>query len=672
MVGCVEKDRDTPPVTPAPPPAIASVDPTSGPTSGGTTVTIVGSGFQGGATLSIGGVPVSPVTVSSGTQLSFVTPTWGAGAANIVVTNPDGQSATATGAFTFGTPTPALTSVSPTSGPIAGGTTVTISGTGFERSGATQAAVIIGGVTCTGVQVLTGAVLICVTGSSTAVGPSDIVVTDPNTQSGTLVGGFMYVGGVPTITAIAPPSGVTSGGTTVTISGTNFYGGATATIGGVATTVLSVSGTQVVVVTGSSATLGASDVVLTNLDGQSASQVGGFTYNTSGALASGFGTNGVVTSNPSGQADIARAVVIVGSALSVVGYSRTTTPNIGQEWRIEQYNSGTGALVSGFGSSGVVTWQNSGTIAWWDAAHSVATDGTNLYVGGQDNSSVNPEWAIQKRTVSSGALVSAFGASGRLQIPNRDAVRAILVNGSDFYDCGCNIQNGAWIVERRSQSTGAPIAGFSAGFSPATGLAFPNALATDGTNLYVAGNYGQWRIEKRLLSTGALDTNFGSGGVVNVNPGSAGGSAVAIAVDSTNLYVIGTDASPGGGDTQWRIDKRLLSTGALVSGFGTGGVVVSNPSGSADDPAAAVFDGSNLYIVGYDSTPGDAQWRIEKRSTGDGSPVATFASGGWVTINPSTSADAPSAITVDSTSIYVVGYDRAPGNEQWRIEKRAK
>ena len=40
----------------------------------------------------------------------------------------------------------------------------------------------------------------------------------------------------------------------------------------------------------------------------------------------------------------------------------------------------------------------------------------------------------------------------------------------------------------------------------------------------------------------------------------------------------GYDESPGAGNEQWRIEKRNLSDGALVVGFGTGGVVTNDPS----------------------------------------------------------------------------------------------
>ena len=55
--------------------------------------------------------------------------------------------------------------------------------------------------------------------------------------------------------------------------------------------------------------------------------------------------------------------------------------------------------------------------------------------------------------------------------------------------------------------------------------------------------------------------------------------ATAVAVDSTGLYVVGFDSSPVGNfDSQWRIEKRDLSDGSLMTSFGTNGVVTSDPT----------------------------------------------------------------------------------------------
>ena len=155
------------------------------------------------------------------------------------------------------------------------------------------------------------------------------------------------------------------------------------------------------------------------------------------------------------------------------------------------------------------------------------------------------------------------------------------------------------------------------------------------------------------------------------NPSTGTDIAWGIAIDSTYKYVVGHDSSPG--NYQWRIEKRSLASGALVAGFGTGGVVTSNPS-VGDDYAffGIAIDSTYMYVVGGDYSHGNYQWRIEKRSLSDGALAAGFGAGGVVTIDPSLGVDIAYAIAIDSTYMYVVGIDYSHGNAQWRIEKRTK
>ena len=68
-----------------------------------------------------------------------------------------------------------------------------------------------------------------------AAGTVDVVVTNPDAQTGTLTNGYTY-DAQPTVTNMSPASGPIAGNTSVTITGTNFVSGATVTIGGVAAT----------------------------------------------------------------------------------------------------------------------------------------------------------------------------------------------------------------------------------------------------------------------------------------------------------------------------------------------------------------------------------------------------------------------------------------------------
>ncbi len=85
---------------PSPPLSVGYLSPASGPLSGGTTVTVRGSGFESGATVSLGGAEASATFVDSST-LEFVTPAGPQGGARLVVQNPDGTSYALDAGFTY-------------------------------------------------------------------------------------------------------------------------------------------------------------------------------------------------------------------------------------------------------------------------------------------------------------------------------------------------------------------------------------------------------------------------------------------------------------------------------------------------------------------------------------------------------------------------------------------
>ena len=249
----------------------STVAPTSGPTAGGTAVTINGTGFQSGpTTVTFGGTAATSVTVVSATQITATTPAHAAGLVAVVVTNPDGQSGTVPGGYTY-VAGPNPTSIAPIGGPPAGGTAVTITGTGFQ----TGATVTFGGTAATGVTVVS-ATKITATTPAHAAGSVAVVVTNPDTQSGTVPGGYLYAAG-PNPTSIAPTGGPPAGGTAVTIAGTGFQSGAMVTFGGTAATVLTVTATTITATTPAHAA-GSVAVVVTNPDTQSGTVPGGYLY----------------------------------------------------------------------------------------------------------------------------------------------------------------------------------------------------------------------------------------------------------------------------------------------------------------------------------------------------------------------------------------------------------
>lgn len=170
----------------APAPAVATVSPASGPAAGGTNVTVTGTNFQSGATVSFGGTASPQVTFNSATQLTARTPARAAGTVTVTVTNPGGQSGSKASAFTF-VASPSISTISPLSGTTAGGTVVTITGANFQNG----AVVSFGGVGAPAVT-FNSSTKLTVTTPAHATGSVNVAVYNPDIQGGAKNPGFFY------------------------------------------------------------------------------------------------------------------------------------------------------------------------------------------------------------------------------------------------------------------------------------------------------------------------------------------------------------------------------------------------------------------------------------------------------------------------------------------------
>jgi hypothetical protein len=110
-------------------PTVTSVTPSSGPATGGTAVTVVGTKFTTAKAVKFGSTNATSFTVNSGTSLTATSPAAPAGKVDVTVTTQQGTSPISSN-DTFEL-TPTITGISPNTGPPAGGTNVTITGSGF-------------------------------------------------------------------------------------------------------------------------------------------------------------------------------------------------------------------------------------------------------------------------------------------------------------------------------------------------------------------------------------------------------------------------------------------------------------------------------------------------------------------------------------------------------------
>ena len=259
-------------------PILSGLSPASGPLAGGTSLTITGSGFSGVGAVMFGSLPAAGFTVNSDTQITAVSPFgMGAGPVDVVVSSLAGLSATSPAdQFTYVADYPTISSLSPSSGPLAGGSSVVITGTDF--AGANM--VTFGSVPAASFQVSSPTQIIAVSPAGGAAGAVDVMVATPNGVSvGSPADQFTYIA-APTVTALSPSSGPLAGGSSVTIAGTGLTGASTVTFGAVpAASFRVVSATQITAVSPAGSAAGSVDITVATPNGTSATGAADrFTY----------------------------------------------------------------------------------------------------------------------------------------------------------------------------------------------------------------------------------------------------------------------------------------------------------------------------------------------------------------------------------------------------------
>ncbi|MBA2353418.1 MAG: IPT/TIG domain-containing protein, partial [Acidobacteria bacterium] len=250
-------------------PAISSVSPATGATTGGTTVIVTGSGFVTGAVVRFGTTAGTVLTLTSN-AITVRTPAGSAGAVAVSVTNPNGVSVSRPSVFTYGT-APTVSSVAPAVGVPSGGTSVTIRGTNFRAGMIVRfdgLPAVVSSVTTTTLVARTPA---------HAAGTVTVTVLNSDGQGVQLPAAFTYRAVAPTLTAVSPTSGPAAGGTDVTLYGTNFQAGAKVAVGTLQATVVSTTATRMVVRMPAHAA-GLVGVTVANPDALLASKANAYSY----------------------------------------------------------------------------------------------------------------------------------------------------------------------------------------------------------------------------------------------------------------------------------------------------------------------------------------------------------------------------------------------------------
>lgn len=534
---------------------VTGISPQSGSTNGGTTVTITGTNFSVGATVKFDSSAATNVTVVDATTITAMTPPHSAGGTNVIVRNPDGQSATLSGVVQLlnnpgyeagaaswkfngsGTAQVLNSAGNAHSGNnyadlvsaagnhpvyyaadqngnaqyfrISAGDNVTFGGWAYRVSGDGKArwGIEVSDANKLNPVYISASPYNAAQGiwtqfqstysaagngfmrfyaeinSSTTV--TDIRFDDAVLQQSTPGGGFTYVGvsAPPAITSLTPLQGYSSGGDTVTVSGSGFVQGAKVAFGGVLSTSVTVVSANQVRALSPAHSPGLVDVTVTNPDGQSASYIsllhnegfesGGSYWKLAGSGTATFGNGAQNAHNGIGYAELTAS----GSGSHPVLYASDSSGNslyipvsTGDTVTFGGYAFG----VSGNGS------------ARWGLEVTDADKKNALYVSAPPYVAPDPIWIRQQGTYTVPAdkkfvrlYADLNGATASSKARFEDAVLKISsANLAGFQYLS------APIVTAVSPSWGAPAGGttrtiYGTGFAPGAAVKFGGVDATN-------------------------------------------------------------------------------------------------------------------------------------------------------------------------------------------------
>ncbi|HEX3733545.1 MAG TPA: IPT/TIG domain-containing protein [Solirubrobacterales bacterium] len=392
-------------------PTVATVSPSEGPLGGNQTVTIEGTGLANPGAVEFGGVPATNITPISSTKLTATSPGHAAGQVDVIVTTIGDTSATAPADHYTYLAAPAITSLSPSEGPSAGGQLVSITGTGF--TGASKVEFGATAVTCDNNPnhcKVESATLIKATTPAGAAGQVDVTVT---TIAGTSATGapdrYLYVA-KPTVTSISPDEGPTLGGGTVTVHGSAFTASTSFKFGANSATAVNVIGASEATMKVPGRSAGTVDVTATSASGTSTtSSADNYTYVAKPRITS--------ISPASGSTAGGTAVTVQGS-----GFTAATTFEFGSHsaTAVDVLSASEATMSSPPGAVGVVdviATSEGGTSATSAAdrfTYAVPTHSLAVKKAGSGSGSVSCDGAACASSYPQGAKVklSASAASG--------------------------------------------------------------------------------------------------------------------------------------------------------------------------------------------------------------------------------------------------------------------
>lgn len=359
-------------------------------------------------------------------------------------------------------------------------------------------------------------------------------------------------------------------------------------------------------------------------------------FNANGTIDTGFGSGGVVTTDiVAGGFDIpAAAALQPDGRLLVVGSAYLDV----QQCVAVRYTAA-GALDATFGSGGVVI---TGVGASDDFGRAVArqSDG-KLLVAGTTYANYAYQFALA-RYHPDGAPDGTFGNGGRVTTApgigghnwfyavTQQSDGKIVAVGHTYPTNNFNLvamrYTAAGILDTTFNGTGYVSLAIGASTDGYAVLQQPDGKLVIAAQTWVtSGTYAFTLV--RLNGTGALDSTFGTGGIVTTQLDALAGARALVRQPDGKLVAAGW--SPNGSDRDFTL-VRYHVNGALDASFGSGGIVRTN-LGAVNERANALVlqsDGK-LVAAGYSGSSTDTDFALA-RYDANGALDASFGSGGIV------------------------------------------
>jgi hypothetical protein len=564
-------------------PTVTGLDVTSGPASGGSTVILTGTNFNGATSVSFGGTAASSFTVDSPTQITATAPALSAGTVDVQVTTAYGTSSTSSADQFTAIAAPVISSLSSSSGATGGGNSITITGTGFTDA----YDVNFGDIPATSFTV-NSSTSITATVPAAAAGSVYVVVTTPGGSSATGSGSaYTYNGTAPSVTALSVGRGPTSGGTYVTLTGTNLNDATDVKFGTVSANNFSVDSATQITAFAPAGSAGTVNVTVTTAYGTSSTgSANQFTYADAAAPeVTGLSVSGATI--PSGVMAGGTTVTLSGS-----GFTAATEVLFGDEAASFTVNSDSQITVTApahiAGTVEVIVSTPYGTSTASPFArysYMAATPSITSLSASSGTTDGGTEVTITGSNFTGATRVSFGGVPASFTLNSDTSITAISpVNASGTVDVTVSSANGTSATGSQDHFT----------YSAASGLPTVSSLATTsgptggGTSVTITGT--NFTNAVRVAFGTATDTSFVVNSATSI-------TAVAPAGTSGTVHVtITTDvgvSSTGSGDQFTYSGTAPTVTGlSVTTGRAGGGRSVTITGTNLTGATAVSFGGT--------------------------------------------------------------------------------